>query len=133
MEVSDGKVILRGKVSKVERSKIPKVFLLHIDCGSVKVSMDLVKDLLIFREGETVELTLSRERPQYQEGKDLVVWGYVMSKKKQLLREPQPRIAYKLLVSLWGFLLVMESENEALCNAFSIMDKVYLKIRTLGS
>jgi DNA-directed RNA polymerase subunit G len=133
MEISDGKIVLQGKVSRIERSKIPKVFIITIDCGDVKANIDLVKDLLIFKEGETVELTLSHEKPQYQEGKDLVIWGYIMSKKKQLLKEPQPKIIHKLLVSLWGFLLVIESENEDLCNAFSIMDKVYLKIRTLGS
>jgi len=133
MEISDGKIVLQGKISKIERSKIPKVFIITIDCGDVKVNMDLVKDLMIFREGETVELTLSREKPQYQEGRDLVIWGYIMSKKKQLLKEPQPKMIHKLLVSLWGFLLVIETENEDLCNAFSIMDKVYLKIRTLES
>ncbi len=133
MEISDGKVVLQGKISKIERSKIPKVFIITIDCGDVKASMDLVKDLVIFNEGETVELTLSREKPQYKEGRDLVIWGYIMSKKKQLLKELQPKTIHKLLVSLWGFLLVIESESEDLCNAFSIMDKVYLKIRTLGS
>ncbi len=133
MEISDGKIVLQGKISKIERSKIPKVFIITIDCGDVKANIDLVKDLMIFKEGEAVELSLSREKPQYQEGKDLVIWGYVMSKKKQLLKEPQPKMIHKLLVSLWGFLLVIESENENLCNAFSIMDKVYLKIRTLGS
>lgn len=132
MEISDGKIMLQGKISRIERSKIPKVFIITIDCGDVKANIDLVKDLMIFKEGETVELTLSREKPDYREGKDLVIWGYVMSKKKQLLKEPRPKIIHKLLVSLWGFLLVIESENENLCNAFSIMDKVYLKIRTLG-
>ncbi len=131
MEINNGKVVLQGKVRKIERSKIPKVFIAVIDCGNVKASMDLVKDLMIFKEGDAVELSLSREKPQYQEGKDLVIWGYVMGKKKQLLKDPQPRIVHKLLVSLWGFLLVMESESEDLCNAFSIMDKVYLKIKTL--
>ncbi len=132
MEISDGKIVLQGKISRIERSKIPKVFIITIDCGNVKANIDLVKDLMIFKEGETVELTLSHEKPDYREGKDLVIWGYVMSKKKQLLKEPRPKIIHKLLVSLWGFLLVIESENESLCNAFSIMDKVYLKIRTLG-
>jgi len=131
MEISDGKIVLEGKISKIERSKIPRVFIMTIDCGSIKASVDLVKDLMIFKEGEPVELLLSRERPQYQEGKDLVLWGYVMSKKKQLLKEPQPRVIHKILVSLWGFLLIIESANEKVCNAFSIMDKVYLRIRSL--
>ena len=133
MEISDGKIVLQGKVSKIEKSKIPRVFILNIDFGNIKANLDLVKDLLIFKEGEGIELTLSREKPEYQEGKDLVIWGYIMSKKKQLIKEPQPKVLHKLLVSLWGFLLVIESESEDICNAFSVMDKVYLKIRSLGS
>jgi len=123
---------LNGIVKSVEKSRIPRVVIADIECGKTKIRLDLVKDLLIFREGDSVDITLSRTCPPYREGVDLVMWGYVMSKKKVRSAEGgEVRVKHKILVSFWGYLMVMETEDDKLANKFSIMDKIYLKIATL--
>jgi len=128
MKIQDGLISAKCKVVKIEPSKIRKVVLTTMECGGLKVTMDLVKELLIFSEGDEIEFLLSRDRPEFEEGKDLVIWGYVMTKKRKPIdKGKEGGFLNKLLVSLWGYLLVLESTKEIL-DSFSVMDKVYLKI-----
>ncbi len=128
MKIQDGLISAKCKVVKIEPSKIRKVVLTTMECGGLKVTMDLVKELLIFSEGDKIEFLLSRDRPEFEEGKDLVIWGYVMTKKRKPIdKGKEGGFLNKLLVSLWGYLLVLESTKEIL-DSFSVMDKVYLKI-----
>ncbi len=126
MRAEDGLIVAEGTVTKIEPSKIPRVSLITIDCGDLKVKLDLVKELITFDEGDKVSVTISREKPDFTEGKDLVVWGYVMGKKK-VPSEPSKEPVHKLLISLWGYLLVLESSKNIL-DSFAVMDKVYMKI-----
>ncbi len=129
MKLSDGYVEAEGLVKSIERSIIPTVVIIQIDCGDVKVKMDLVRKLLVFDEGDKVRIIVSRSKPDYQEGKDFVAWGYVMSKKKERrVTNGTRKDIYKLLISLWGYLVILESENNELLNVFNNMDKVYVKI-----
>lgn len=128
MKIQDGLISAKCKVVKIEPSKIRKVVLTTMECGGLKVTMDLVKELLIFSEGDEIEFLLSRDKPEFEEGKDLVIWGYVMTKKRKPIdKGKEGGFLNKLLVSLWGYLLVLESTKEIL-DSFSVMDKVYLKI-----
>ena len=128
MKIQDGLISAKCKVVKIEPSKIRKVVLTTMECSGLKVTMDLVKELLIFSEGDEIEFLLSRDRPEFEEGKDLVIWGYVMTKKRKPIdKGKEGGFLNKLLVSLWGYLLVLESTKEIL-DSFSVMDKVYLKI-----
>ena len=127
MKVEKGLISASCKVEKIEPSKIRKIILATLKCGNLTVSLDLVKDLLIFSEGDKVEVLLTKERPEFTE-EDLVIWGYVMTKKRKPVdKGKEGRFINKLLISLWGYLLVLESAKDIL-DAFSIMDKVYLKI-----
>ncbi len=128
MKIQDGLISAKCKVVKIEPSKIRKVVLTTMECSGLKVTMDLAKELLIFSEGDEIEFLLSRDRPEFEEGKDLVIWGYVMTKKRKPIdKGKEGGFLNKLLVSLWGYLLVLESTKEIL-DSFSVMDKVYLKI-----
>ncbi len=123
---------LSGIVKSVEGSRIPRVVIAEVDCGKTRIRLDLVKDLLIFKEGDSVDITLSKECPPYRESLDLVMWGYVVSRKKvRQTKGGRVRVRYKVLVSFWGYLMVMETDDERIANTFSIMDRVYLKITTL--
>jgi hypothetical protein len=124
MDIKDGLLGCRGFVKSIEASKLPNVVIVNIECEDANARLDVLKDLLTFKEGGKVDLILTKERPDYNDGEDLVMWGYVMSKKVR--RTPEKKIN-KLLVSLWGYLLVLESSKDIL-DSFSIMDKVYLKI-----
>ncbi len=124
MKVQDGLIEGEGVVKKVEKSIIPKVYILTVDCEEAVLKLDLVKDLLIFDEGDRVNIVISREKPQFSEGKDLVIWGYVLSKKKTLSGE-KPN---KLLISLWGYLLIIETKRDDIIDSFDYLDKVYFKM-----
>ena len=124
MKVKSGLIEAEGMVKKIEKSLIPKVYILSIDCDEISIKLDLVKDLLIFDEGDRVNVLISHEKPKFKEGQDLVIWGYVLSKKKTLSGE-KPN---KLLISLWGYLLVIETLRSDIIDAFDYLDKVYFKL-----
>jgi len=124
VKVKSGLIEAEGIVRKIEKSLIPKVYILSIDCDEISIKLDLVKDLLIFDEGDRVDVLISHEKPKFKEGQDLVIWGYVLSKKKTLSSE-KPN---KLLISLWGYLLVIETLRSDIIDAFDYLDKVYFKL-----
>jgi len=124
VKVKNGLIETKGVIKKIEKSLIPSVYILSIECDEVSIKLDLVKDLLIFDEGDKVAVTISQKRPVFNEGRDLVIWGYVLSKKKSL-KSDKPS---KLLISLWGYLLVLESLRSDVVDAFDYLDKVYLKL-----
>ena len=127
MIIKDGYLEFEGDVANVEKSLIPHVVIVTITSGDVRLRMDMLRSLLVFDVGDKVSVLISREKPTYIEGKDFVAWGYVMSKKMSRVRETKKDI-YKLLISLWGYLVVLETSTPDIHKAFSVMDKVYLKI-----
>jgi DNA-directed RNA polymerase subunit G len=128
MDIEDGLLGCRGTVKSIEPSKLPNVVIVNIECEDANARFDVLKDLLTFKEGSEVDLLLTKERPDYNDGEDLVMWGYVMSKK---VKRTSEKNINKLLISLWGYLLVLESPKDIL-DSFSVMDKVYLKISKAG-
>jgi len=124
LKVQNGLIEAKGVIKKIERSVIPKVYILTIDCGDAVIKLDLVKDVLLFNEGDKVDIVISRDLPQFREGVDLVIWGYVLSKKKALSKEKPS----KLLISLWGYLVVIETMQDNIIDAFNYLDKVYFKM-----
>ncbi len=134
MKIAEGIIEIEGVVKRIERSLIPGVVIITIVCDDITVKMDLMRKLLVFDEGDKVSITISRERPNYEEGKDFVAWGYVVSKKKtREVSNGNVRITSKLLISLWGYLVILESvKRDDFLNSFSYMDKVYMKIRRLS-
>ncbi|MFN3267923.1 MAG: DNA-directed RNA polymerase subunit G [Zestosphaera sp.] len=124
VELSEGLLRDECSVASIRKSLIPGVVILSLDCQESKVELDLLKELLVVSEGEKTEYTLSREKPEYDEKKDFVAWGYVVSKKNVETTPPKQ----KLIVSLWGYVVMIES-SENINNYFNIMDKVYFKLR----
>lgn len=124
MELSEGLLRDECTVTSIRKSLIPGVVILSLDCQGSKVELDMLKELLIVSEGSKTEYTLSREKPVYDEKKDYVAWGYVVSKKSIEATPPKQ----KLIVSLWGYMVMIES-SENINNCFNIMDKVYFKLK----
>jgi len=122
LSLGSSSVVFEGKVVKLEKSLIPNVVIANIDCGNCLVRLDLTKQLLVFNEGDKVRILISREKPDYIFGKDFVGWGYVVGTKEG---EAGKR---KLIISIWGYLLIVETTDESLVSSFSPMDKVYVKI-----
>ena len=129
MRVENEVIEGEGKIKGVERSKLPHIVIITAELNGLTVRFDLHEELLNeLREGDKVRVSLTGERPEFNEGSDIVLWGYVMSKKKAVNNAKE--VINKLLVSLWGYLLVLESKEDIL-QPFSIMDKVYFKVSKL--
>ena len=111
-------------VTSIRKSLIPGIVIVSLDCQGSKVEFDVLKELLVVSEGSKTEYTLSREKPEYDEKKDFVAWGYVISKKNVEATPPKQ----KLIVSLWGYMVMIES-SENINSCFNLMDKVYFKLK----
>ncbi len=129
MRVEEGVIEGEGKIKQIERSKLPRIVIITAEFDGLTARFDLHEELLNdLRVGDKVKVSLTREKPEFKEGTDIVLWGYVMSKKKAINKAKET--VTKLLISLWGYLLVLESKEDIL-QSFSIMDKVYFKVSKL--
>ncbi len=117
---------LRGRVTEVSKSVIPRVVIYSVDCGDLKVRFDSLLDLLRLNTGDEVVITISKERPDYVKGEDYVAWGYVIS-----LRSGD-RVS-KVVISLWGYIVILETSNAEVLKLFNYMDRVYFKVSKLST
>jgi hypothetical protein len=117
---------LRGRVTEVSKSLIPRIVIYSVDCGDVKVRFDALSELLKLNTGDEVAITVSKEKPNYSKGVDYVAWGYVVS-----LRSSD-RVG-KVIISLWGYIVILESANTEVLKLFNYMDKVYFKVSKLST
>ena len=125
--VQDSKSLeLRGRVTEVSKSLIPRVVIYSVDCGDVKVRFDTLSDLLKLNTGDEVAITVSKEKPDYVKGEDYVAWGYGVS-----LRSGDK--VSKVVISLWGYIVILETGNTEVLKLFNYMDKVYFKVSRLGT
>ncbi len=127
MAMSGTKVVeLEGIVEELEKSKLPNVYIAHIKCSDgSKITLDIHKKVMIFDRGDRLKITIATHMPKYEEGRDFLARGYVFNKKTS-------DSVKKLLISLWGFLVVIETQNEEIYNKFDYMDEVYFHIKNLG-
>ncbi len=114
-------VNLRCNVIKVSESKIPNVYLISMSCDETSIQMDIHRSVNIVREGDLAEVVIDKEVPTYIEGRDFVAHGYVISKKKV-------DASVRIYVSIWGYLIVIDTSNKEVADFFNYMDKVYIKI-----
>jgi hypothetical protein len=117
---------LRGRVTEVSKSLIPRIVIYSVDCGDVKVRFDALSELLKLNTGDEVAITVSKEKPNYSKGVDYVAWGYVVS-----LRSSDG--IGKVIISLWGYIVILESANTEVLKLFNYMDKVYFKVSKLST
>ena len=119
--ITNGLISFEGKVLNITKSVIPNVNLIEIIGDEISLKMDMIKNLLTVKTGDKVSIEISRKKPDYEEGRDFVAHGYVMTKKKE-------GNVNKVLISIWGYLLILTSKDEKLLSAFDYIDKVYIKI-----
>lgn len=146
-EISAGKLGVMGKL-EVKASRIPTILIARVKDRTpnghpIAVYFDVKDELLPFKEGESVMVTLTKERPSFKEGEDLVMWGYVVLKKSTIKRavsgggkfvegdleeaEEGSRL-FKLIASFWGFIFEAVTTDEDILTAFPVMEKVYLRV-----
>ncbi len=114
-------VSFKGRVTGIEESRVPQVYIVSIEGEKHRLKADIHKEFLVFKEGEEVEVVVSRDLPKYREGEDYCGRGHMFSKRDA------SKGTIKLLISLGGFLNVLEvPRKEAV---FDVMDEVYLCIK----
>jgi DNA-directed RNA polymerase subunit G len=114
----------RGSVVSVEKELIPKMYITRIvsDDGSYEVEMDTHEDLITFKEGDRVEVELSRDIPQYRDGVDFVGRGTVVSKRVQNSK-------HATLISIGGLLFIVKTPEEL---PILPTEKVYVKVAPIS-
>jgi len=113
---------LQCTLDDVRRSYIPNIYIWSLSCGDVAIEMDIHRIVAIFRKGDKLEVEISETLPPFEKGKDFAAQGYVITKRSE-------GNTHKLLISLWGFLMVLRSSDEKKFAEFSPMDHIYVVIR----
>ncbi|MEM0454163.1 MAG: DNA-directed RNA polymerase subunit G [Sulfolobales archaeon] len=124
IEINSDRVSFDGLVKSIDKSLIPQVLIVTVENPEAKITFDIHKMLKNFELNSKVRISISKNKPNFKEGVDLVMRGYVISKKVG-------EGVYKLLISLWGFLLIIESRNESIHNLFDYMDEIYFKVEVI--
>lgn len=108
-------------VKDVVNSHLPSVEIMDIDCGVMTVKMDIHKELNLVKKGDTFNMGIYKSLPYYVEGKDFLAHGYVITKRKS-------NDYANIYISLWGYLLVITTNEVNLIESLNPMDKVYVKL-----
>jgi len=120
-------VRLKCKVVGVTRSYIPNIYILDLDCDRAYIKMDIHRLVMIVDEGDNTEINICKNLPVYEEGKDFLARGYVVTK-RELAND---KYRYKILISLWGFLIVLETNDASIYSELNYMDEVYFHMRRI--
>lgn len=108
---------------KLEKSKIPHIYLLNAICDNVILKMDVHEELNIFENKHEIMLEILTNKPSCS-ANELCGYGYVFSKRN---------INGKtiILISLGGFIIRLEGSNKAL-DELPLMEKMYIRITPLS-
>ncbi len=117
---------MKGSVKSVEELHYARVKRVEVDLGDGFLAVEVPEKVLEEvgwnpSPGDSVEVELSRERPESLEGWDIVMGGYVYLKKEE------ENVIY---ASLGG--LKMTASGEKFYGAFNVDDKVYLMVKLPG-
>lgn len=114
-------ISLRCSAVKLSESRIPNIYIIDMDCGGTTIRMDIHRAVNIVKQGDVVEVVIDKEVPNYVEGRDFVAHGYVLSK-----RGADGGI--RIHISLWGFLVIIDTSDKSIADFLNYMDKVYIKL-----
>ena len=108
---------LEGSVEEVRRQLIPKMYTIRLVADNGVVEFDAHSDLILYKEGERLRLTLHDDEPEYS-GDDYVVRAYLAS-----IRDEDNVNRY--LFSAGGLLFMLETRERL---PLRPMDIVYIKV-----
>ncbi len=108
-------------ISSIEPGALRGIDVIKLECGDLKVNVDIISSINIFSPGEKVKLVVSASKPQFTE-RDFCGHGYIVTEKKQAEK-------YITIISIFGPLVRIESDNSFLSSSkLNIMDHVYVCI-----
>lgn len=114
------------KVKSLKKSLVPKVNIVELEGSQISVTMDLHQEIFEVRESETLEFIFGLEKPEYREGVDFCARGVVAGFKKD-------EKGFRMIVSLWGFLVVVFPRDEKLFEGFTPTQDIYLCLKKVES
>jgi len=82
---------------------------------------------MIVDRGDSTEINICKRLPVYEEGKDFLARGYVVTKRELT----NGKYRYKILISLWGFLTVLETNDSSIYSELNYMDEVYFHMKRI--
>ena len=115
-----------GRVLEVAKGYIPRVDVARIvsEDGSITITMDVHKDIRVFDEGDTIELSLFNKEPEYVYGVDLCAKAIVVA-----IRDIDERNA-KLTLSIGGLLLIIQGSKNIISEEnFKPLMELYIRIK----
>lgn len=104
----------RVRVRSIMNSRIPGVKIVELEGDIVSITMDIHRELLIFREGDELDMVLSKDLPSYKDGQDFCARGVVVSIK-------DGGDSSRIVISLWGYLVIIRPRDR------SVIDELGLK------
>ena len=115
-----------GRVLEVAKGYIPRVDVAKIvsEDGSITITMDVHKDIRVFDEGDTIELSLFNKEPEYVYGVDFCAKAIVVA-----IRDIDERNA-KLTLSIGGLLLIIQGSKNIISEEnFKPLMELYIRIK----
>jgi len=119
---------ITGRVLEMTRSYIPHIDIAKIVSrdGSVTITMDVHKDIKVFSEGDTVELTLFIKEPEYDYGKDFCAKAVIVA-----LGDVDERNT-KITLSMGGLLLVIQGDKKIVKkDVFKPLMELYVRVKKI--
>ncbi|MGC9010416.1 MAG: DNA-directed RNA polymerase subunit G [Sulfolobales archaeon] len=113
-------------VKNIRKSLVPKILIVDLEGSKSSVTMDLHKEVFIVKEGETLNLVMGKELPQYKDGVDFCARGVVAGIKKDERGE-------RLIISLWGFLVILTPKDQSIIENLSPTDQIYFCLRRIST
>lgn len=110
----------RVRVLSIRASRIPGVEIVELGGEAVSVTMDIHRELLVFREGDELDMVVSKDLPSYKDGQDFCARGVVVSIKDG---GDGPRV----VISLWGYLVIIRPRDRSMIDELGLKptDEIY--------
>ena len=115
-----------GKVTLLRLTDIPQIYegIIESHDGKYSVKMDVHEKIKIFDENDNVKVTIKKDLPEYEEGKDFCAWGIVY-----FIKEEESKV--KVGISIGGLLFILTTSELRVRDMIKVGDKVYIHIKTL--
>ncbi|MEM0071472.1 MAG: DNA-directed RNA polymerase subunit G [Metallosphaera sp.] len=110
-------------IVSIKKGELRDLLVISIKCKDIDITLDMISSINMFEQGEKVNLTISKERPEFSE-RDFCAHGYVVTEKKKKDE------SYTTIISFFGPLLRISS-NESFIEkkGLKIMDHIYFCIK----
>lgn len=70
------------KIDSIKKGELRDLLIVAVRCQDTEFNLDMISSLNMFKDGENVNVILSKERPDFTE-KDFCAHGYVVTQKRR--------------------------------------------------